>query len=143
MQKRYAVCDIETGRVLQAHCIDRQYIEIDDDTDINAVCAVDGKIVPCPRVTMTATNGLTGDPVTPEFGFTEWAQPPPEQFRIRVNEVEAWFTPGNTIVFDEPGEYRLQIIGPWPWESNPVFITIQENPNESGKGGVIPPHQII
>ena len=117
----YAQC--KDGRVIGFIETEIEFIPIDAPLPSGRFL-YDGKITPCPDVTISADGEhRAGAPIVLQAvapgGWTL-----PESFEILVNDHVAQWLPENPVVFYEAGVYTFRVTGPWPWESNKIYITV-------------------
>lgn len=141
---KYAVVD-SAGLVIQTIESPNRYIEITDKSGLPAspglVHRSDGRFVSAPKVTLSLNGAsvgcevISGQPFTPDFALpADWPEAPRKlMLQVNSNETPERWAPGMAITFTVPGEYQLHVIGPAPWRSNKLKLTVVEGDARHGK----------
>lgn len=139
----YAVVNPVTGLVVQQWETVEIFIEIPEKKEGRFVYHK-GKIVPAPEVRLTAPEKALVANVGGLLGFAvprEWEVEAPREFTLCLNRSGAEDSPldrqgqlypalyraGQTtqpITIYEAGEYEIMVIGPAPWASNKLRLTV-------------------
>ena len=66
----------------------------------------------------------------------------PEAWRLMINGQEGWWDGKSPLVPSAPGTYDIRIIGPKPWSSNKITITVLppavDSAEAAGSAGILP-----
>lgn len=126
--RHYAIVE-ESGAVAGSVSGDRRYIEIPGPLPEGRLMVQGHELIACPEIVLQAPEGNVVAGVefvlVMDFDRKVYAGDVPARLIFVVNDVEKDVRPGTPFRFDEPGDYSLKVIGPWPWASNQLRMTVE------------------
>lgn len=131
---KYAIYDPDTGQIKGYIDRDEMYLEIDalPGDGAGEKLVRHGRLVDAPAIRLAAPEqvfaGLAAEFTVDLPADYEHADVPAAGFELEIGAETLRWSGTSPFTFDEPGEYALKIVGPWPWKSNIVRLAVVESP---------------